>query len=270
MSAPDTYEIYAIRYAESPHRLRVQNCLFCHAGDDFNALQPMDFYVWVVRNKTRTILVDTGSKDWKCKQRGHQFIRNPADGIKAIGIDPAKVDDVVITHLHWDHAGNMDMFPNARIHIQNRELQSVVSQSMGDAMINSFFLIDDVKTVVTKLFEGSVTLHQNVTELASGVTLHEIGGHSAGLQVVRVHTKRGWVVLASDASHYYANIDERNPFPALHNLPDTFKGWDTCMALADSPDHFVPGHDPLVLKRYPAVSSSLEGDAVRLDLDPTA
>ncbi|GGE51402.1 hypothetical protein GCM10007276_30610 [Agaricicola taiwanensis] len=270
MSAPEPYEIFAIRWAESPFRLRVHNCLFCHPGDDISAPQPMDFYVWVVRNKTRTIVVDTGSKEWKCVQRGHEFIRSPVAGIEAIGVDPAKVDDVIVTHLHWDHAGNIEMFPNAQVHIQRKEVEFTTGPAMTESSVSSFYLVDDVKTTIDRLFEGAVTFHEKVTEIAPGVTLHEVGGHAAGMQIVRVYTARGWVVLAADASHYYFNMEEKNPFPALYNFPDTIKGYETCYALADSPDHVVPGHDPIVLKKYPKASSSLEGDVVRLDLDPIA
>lgn len=270
MSGPDPYEVFAIRYAASPYRLRLHNCLFCHKGDVHDAPMPMDFYVWVIRNAHRTVVVDTGSKEWKCVQRGHEFIRCPVAGLEAIGVDPQRVDDVIITHLHWDHAGNIDRFPNATIHLQNAEMQSVVSQSMADPTINNFFLVDDVCTVVQRLFAGAVRFHHASKEIAPGLSLHEVGGHSVGMQIVRVYTARGWVVLASDASHYYLNITERNPFPALYNFNDMVKAWDTCRALADSPDHIVPGHDPLVLRRYPAVSSSLEGDVVRLDRSPIA
>jgi hypothetical protein len=90
------------------------------------------------------------------------------------------------------------------------------------------------------------------------------------MQVVRVYTRRGWVVLASDASHFYVNFQQNNPFPVLYNFQDTVRGYQTCLSLADSPEHVIPGHDPLVLQRYPAVSSSLEGDVVRLDVDPIA
>lgn len=270
MSVPEPYEIFAIRYAASPYRMRFHNCLFCHTGDVHDAPMPWDFYIWVVKNAHRTIVVDTGSREWKCKQRGHEFIRCPAEGLKAIGVEAAKVDDVIVTHLHWDHAGNIDKFPNAKVHLQAAEMRNVISQDMADPAINSFFLVDDVCTVVKRLFEGSMLFHEQSHELAPGVSLHEVGGHSAGMQIVRAYTKRGWVVLASDAAHFYANYTERNPFPVIFNYQDTIKGWDTCLRLADSPDHVVPGHDPLVLARYPAVSSSLEGDVVRLDVDPTA
>ncbi|KLK90520.1 hypothetical protein AA309_25260 [Microvirga vignae] len=270
MSTPEPYEVYAIRYATSPYRMRFHNCLFCHGKDVHEAPMPMDFFVWVIRNRQRIIVIDTGSRDWKCTQRGHEFIRCPTKGLEAIGIDPASVEDVIITHMHWDHAGNIDKFINAKVHLQVAEMRNVTSQDMGIPALNNFFLVDDVCTVVKRLFEGSVTFHEKSSEIAPGVSIHEVGGHSAGMQVVRVYTRRGWVVLASDASHFYVNFQQNNPFPVLYNFQDTVRGYQTCLSLADSPDHVIPGHDPLVLKRYPAVSSSLEGDVVRLDVDPTA
>lgn len=265
---PDPYEIIAIRFAESPYRLRFNNCLSCATGDPHDTPMPMDFYIWVIRNKHRTVVVDVGSKEWKCLQRGHEFIRCPVQGLEAVGVDPLKVDDVVITHLHWDHAGNVEKFPNARIHLQNDEMQYVVGPHMADHGVNHFYLVDDVKTMVERLFEGSLHLLSGEKEIAPGISLHRVGGHAPGMQIVRVYTERGWVVLASDASHFYQNMRGRNPFTVFANYQEMFSGWDLCASLADSPDHIVPGHDPLVLKKYPAVSSSLAGDAVRLDLDP--
>ena len=105
-------------------------------------------------------------------------------------------------------------------------------------------------------------------ELAPGVSLHHIGGHTAGLQSVRVKTRRGWVVLASDASHYYEHFQKDRCFTLAYNLGDLLRGYRTLYELAESPDHIIPGHDPLVLKYYPAVSPALEGIAVRLDVEP--
>jgi hypothetical protein len=111
--------------------------------------------------------------------------------------------------------------------------------------------------------------HDGDDELASGISLHLVGGHSAGLQFVRVHTRRGWVVVASDAIHFYANVETGNPFPIVFNVGDMMEGWARCRRLADSADHIVPGHDPLVRARYPAPSAELEGIAVRLDVAPS-
>jgi glyoxylase-like metal-dependent hydrolase (beta-lactamase superfamily II) len=75
------------------------------------------------------------------------------------------------------------------------------------------------------------------------------------------------VVLASDAAHFYANWQQRRPFPIVENIPVYLAALERIEALADSPRHVIPGHDPLVLKRYPRALPGV-ADIVRLDLDP--
>jgi len=130
------------------------------------------------------------------------------------------------------------------------------------------FEAGDVVTMVRKIFEGRVEFHDGDDELAPGVTIHRVGGHSMGLQVVRVRTRRGWVVVASDASHFYANMEQGRPYPIVYNVGEMLEGFDTIQRLAESPQHVIPGHDPLVMTRYPAAKPGLEGIVVRLDADP--
>jgi glyoxylase-like metal-dependent hydrolase (beta-lactamase superfamily II) len=111
-------------------------------------------------------------------------------------------------------------------------------------------------------------MHTGPAEIAPGFTIIPTGGHTPGFQFCRIHTRRGWVALASDASHFYENLESNRPFPAATNIPDILEGFDKVRAAADSPQHFVPGHDPEVMKRYPSVSKELEGIAVRLDVMP--
>ena len=143
--------------------------------------------------------------------------------------------------------------------------------STGPCMCHAFmrmpFEAEDVAAMVHRVFEGRVAFHDGDAEVAPGVTVHLIGGHSMGLQAVRVRTKRGWVVLASDASHFYANMIQGRPFPVAYNLPDVLRGYETVRGLAESPQHVIPGHDPQVLVRFPAVHAELPG-VVRLDLEP--
>ena len=119
------------------------------------------------------------------------------------------------------------------------------------------------------MFGGRVTFHQGDAELAPGVSLHRIGGHTAGMQCVRVHTQRGWVVVASDTSHYYEHFETARCFPTVFDVGATIQGYERLLALAESPHHIVPGHDPLVMKRYPPAGENLHGVAVRLDVAPT-
>jgi glyoxylase-like metal-dependent hydrolase (beta-lactamase superfamily II) len=130
------------------------------------------------------------------------------------------------------------------------------------------FEASDVSSMVHRIFEGRVAFHDGDDELAPGITLHHVGGHSMGLQVVRVRTRRGWVVVASDASHFYANMEQGRPYPILYNVGEMLEGFDTIQKLAESPRHVIPGHDPLVLARYPAAKPGLEGIVARLDAEP--
>ena len=130
------------------------------------------------------------------------------------------------------------------------------------------FEVDDVCALVRRLFDGRLQFHDKADDLAPGISVHHIGGHTMGLQAVRVWTQRGWLVLASDASHFYANMEQVRPFPIIYNLGDMLEGYKVLERLASSHAHIVPGHDPLVLQRYPAPRSELRGIAARLDVEP--
>jgi glyoxylase-like metal-dependent hydrolase (beta-lactamase superfamily II) len=117
------------------------------------------------------------------------------------------------------------------------------------------------------VFDGRVQFHDGDDEIAPGITVHHIGGHSKGLQSVRVQTRRGAVVLASDASHLYGHFLEGRVFPITYSVADTLEGYRTLRRLAQTDDHIVPGHDPMVIERYPVARQGVEG-IVRLDVAP--
>ena len=130
------------------------------------------------------------------------------------------------------------------------------------------FEVDDVVAMVRKVFAVRVVFHDGTEQIAPGITVDKIGGHSEGLQCVRVKTARGHVVLASDATHLYLyqHINEGRVFPVTYNVGDVLEGYATIKKLAESTDHIIPGHDPGVLARFPAEAALR--DTVRLDLAP--
>jgi glyoxylase-like metal-dependent hydrolase (beta-lactamase superfamily II) len=141
---------------------------------------------------------------------------------------------------------------------------------MTHPALRAAYEADDVVAMVRKVFAGRVRFIDGVGEIAPGITVHRIGGHTDGMQAVRVWTRRGWIVLASDASHFYANMEQGRSFPIVHNVGDMLEGHRTLYRLADGADHVIPGHDPLVMLRYPAASPDFQGLAVCLDADPVA
>jgi glyoxylase-like metal-dependent hydrolase (beta-lactamase superfamily II) len=179
------------------------------------------------------------------------------------------VEHIVISHMHYDHAGNQDLFPRARYHVQDEEMAYCTGRCMGDSEVGGVFDADAVSAMIHKVFTGRVQFHDGEDEIAPGITVHKVGGHTRGMQIVRVATQRGWVVLGSDSAHFYANLEPGRPFPILDNLPAYVEAQRTAMRLASSPQHFIPGHDPLVLARYPGAKAGLEGVA-RLDQAPLA
>jgi len=261
---PPTYEVYAIRYAQRAGR-RPEHFL---GGDPHDGPMPMDYFVWLVRNRDRTVVVDTGFSAATAERRGREFLRSARAGFQLLGVRTGEISDVVITHMHNDHAGTMGDFDQARFHVQDAEMAYVTGRHMGERLLRRPYELDDVMTMVRLTFAGRVAFHAGDEEIAPGISVHHIGGHTPGLQSVRVHTARGWMVLASDASHYYEHFEAGRVFPVTVNITDVLQGYAKLVGLAESPRHVVPGHDPLVMQRYPAASSGLEGIAVRLDAEP--
>jgi len=264
MSSPTTYELFAVKYGTHERRA-AENFIF---QDIHDGPMPLDYFVWVAKSPDKTYVIDTGFDEATGRRRDRAIIRNPAAGLSALGIDATAVEDVIITHLHYDHVGNFEIFPRARFHLQDREMAYATGRYMCHDRLRLPFDIENVTGMVRQVYQGRVEFHDGDEVLDSGLSLHRVGGHSHGLQIVRVHTQRGWVVVASDASHFYAHLETGNPFPLVFNVGDLLEGHRTCRRLADSEQHIVPGHDPLVMQRYPAPSSDLEGIAVRLDVAP--
>ncbi|WP_043365013.1 MULTISPECIES: N-acyl homoserine lactonase family protein [Cupriavidus] len=259
------YEIYALRFASMARRTG-DNFIF---RDEHDAAVSMDFFVWLVRHGQTAILVDTGFGERSASSRQRALEHCPIEALRHLDVDPSAIRDVVITHLHWDHAGNLDKLPNATFHIQDAEVEYATGRCMCEPTMRRAYAVEDVCDLVRRVYEERVRFHDGNATLAPGVELMHIGGHTRGLQAVRVHTARGWVVLASDAAHYYANMERRNPFPIVLNVAAMLAGHATLAAAAASPDHIVPGHDPLVLRRYPRVAG-VPVDVACLHLPPAA
>jgi glyoxylase-like metal-dependent hydrolase (beta-lactamase superfamily II) len=259
------WEIYALRYAVLD-RPAGEN--FINPRDDHLSSMPLDYYVWLLRSGTSDIVVDVGFNEASGAKRGRSLLRTVDTALKELNVDLTSVRDVIITHLHYDHAGNLDLFPRARFHIQDSEMSFVTGRHMGSSAMRHPFEVDDVIAMVRAVYGERVLFHNGTEEIAPGITVHRVGGHTDGLQVVTVETARGTVVLASDASHFYANMREQNPFPIVFNLGDMVEGWRLLHKLVDgNEDMIIPGHDPLVRERYPSVEGTND-ECVALHVAP--
>src|SRR5262249_24656964 len=201
-------------------------------------------------------------------KRARTFLRCPIESLRLIGLDPAAIEHVILTHMHYDHVGNFHLFPRAKFHLQEAEMRYATGAWMRHPRLRHSFEVEDVAGMVRLNFDGRVAFHDGAADIAPGISVHPAPGHSVGLQFVRVHTRRGWVVVASDVTHFYENMESGRPFTTAVNVGDMLEAFGALAAHAPSRDHIVPGHDPQARARYPAVSPELDGIAVRLDVKP--
>jgi glyoxylase-like metal-dependent hydrolase (beta-lactamase superfamily II) len=241
------FEVYAIRYATFTERSAYENFML---HDMHDGSMPLDYYVWLIKNGEQNIVVDTGFNVAAGKRRNRIVTIPPETALEKMGVPPSSVTDVIVTHLHYDHAGNLDKFPNARFHIQEREMAYATGRCMCHGYLRHPFDVDPVVQMVRYLYSDRVVFHSGSSSIKPGIDVHCVGGHSDGLQVVRVESPRGHVVLASDAAHFYENMRRQNPFPLVYNVGDMIEGWRTVARLASDQSCIIPGHDPAVAQLF--------------------
>src|SRR6266853_628911 len=253
MRSTPIYEVHAVKYAHLPRKAwEVQI-----TPDPHDADFPMDYFVWVAipldESGHRTIggkpiVIDTGFNAAVGKKRGREVKTNPADLIQHLGGDAMEVEDVIITHLQY------------------KEMQFATGRHVCHGTFRHAFEIEDIVGMVRAVYGKRVVFHDGDEEVQPGISVHLIGGHTMGMQSVRVMTRNGWLVLASDASHYYWGIEDKKLFSIVYSVADMLAGYDKLQKLADGRlEMVVPGHDAEVMNRYPASAKDLKGISVRLD-----
>ncbi len=246
------WSITAFKYAERNARTRQDSFIL---DDDHTSPHAMDYYVWLLENGDRRILVDTGYDAKEGAERDRPIETDPATMLKSYGVHPDSIDTVILTHLHYDHAGSLAAFPDANLVVQEAEMAYATGPCMCHPALRLPYTGAHICDMVRALYVSRVQFVSGVGEVAPGVEVHLVGGHSRGLQVVRVRTQRGWVVLASDATHYYENFMSGRPFPIVVDLENMLTGFAKLLKLGGSASHIVPGHDPLVRAAYPSLGS---------------
>lgn len=260
----DEWEVYALKYAERNERTRSDSFIM---DDDHVSPHPMDYFIWLLKNGNQSIVVDTGYDREEAERRDRALIHHPADLLEGLGVSSTGVQTVILTHLHYDHAGDLKSYPNAMLHLQAAEMAYATGPCMCHDHMRMPFTGEHICDAVLALYSGRVDFAEGVREIAPGVETHLVGGHSRGLQAVRVKTRRGWVVLASDTAHYYENFQKQKPFPIVVDMENVLRGYRKLYDLGDSANHIIPGHDPLVRTFYPPLKSE-DDSIVVLHADP--
>jgi glyoxylase-like metal-dependent hydrolase (beta-lactamase superfamily II) len=244
------YKIYTLYYAR-----RNATPADFFLGD--TAQTPMDlaYYLWVATNGDDTVVIDLGYNEEVGERRGRTLLRHPEEMLDKIRVDPTKVRHAIVTHLHWDHVGGYSLFPNARFYLQERELHFWTSSHLAEWQ--SSLEEEELVAVVRLHFRGRLGLCDGSQEIVPGITVHHVGGHTTGSQIVQVETARGTAVLASDAAKLYRNFMEDIPQSHSHSTPDQLRGYQVIKSLASKADLIIPGHDPEAMQRMPTYADGV-------------
>jgi glyoxylase-like metal-dependent hydrolase (beta-lactamase superfamily II) len=220
-----------------------------HEGDDTIG---MDYFVWVLQNRQRTVVVDTGFSPGGGQRRNRTLLVDVTVLFRHFGVDPARSPDVVLTHAHYDHAGNLGFFPTSRVFMAESELAFWTSSHARRTLFHHSVDDEALALIGATKSEGRLHLVSGAAVVAPGVEIVELGGHTPGQCVVKVRTSEGTVLLASDAVHYYEEYERDMPFSSVADLVKMYEGFDYIRELVTSGEvtHLVTGHDPSTLSRF--------------------
>lgn len=246
------YQIYALRYAERDTR----QCMFFFREPSTETLT-LHFYLWVILGGAHPVILDTGFSAQDAQRREARGWISPAEMVRRVGVRVDEVPLALISHLHWDHWDGYQLFPGATFWVQREEMAFWTGFAGQHAHYRLFAEAEPLADLVRLNYAGRVRLVEGDVPVLPGITAHFVGGHTPGLQVVSVETAKGTVVLTSDASHFYRNIERRDPVQIITSLPQMLQGFELIDRLAGSSERVVAGHDPDVASRFDEVEPGI-------------
>jgi glyoxylase-like metal-dependent hydrolase (beta-lactamase superfamily II) len=271
MSGAPSYRALAVRYATRETTLSDAYYRWSSYGEPDGPIV-MDYFFWVLEPRhdpgAPPIVVDCGFDPVRGERMGRRCLCAPAEALARLGIDPAGVSLLIVSHIHYDHVGNLHLFPNARMPVAQAEFDFWTADPV--ATRSQFAGHSDpagVQALRDAHAEGRVALIGDRTELADGITAVRVGGHAPGQLILEVAGERGPLILASDAIHYYDELEAERPFGVFSDLAGMYRGYATLRDYADGGAVLVPGHDPAVMERFAALDGDAAGLAVRLTDD---
>jgi len=252
------YEIYALKYA-GPFTSKLAMVLWM---EGWNEEIDRNYYLWVIKGKGENIVVDTGTSITLATKRELKNYVNPVDVLERIGVNASNVMKVIITHIHFDHVGGMEMFPQAfpkaTFYIQKKEFDFWIKNPIAKK-IPFVGITDELANQALAALERTdrLVLVRGDQKIMPGIEIVFAPGHTIGLQTVAVNTAKGTAIVASDCAHLARSFKEDTPSCLITDMIAWLESYDKLRAKASSINLIFPGHDLMMLKNYPKVAEDV-------------
>ena len=248
------YEIYAVRYAGP---LTSSGALLMWMKD-WDKSKERNYYFWYIKGDGVDILVDTGVSPELAKSKNVPSYTNPAEMLCSLNLHPDTIKHVVLTHMHWDHASGIKLFPKAKVYVQKKEYLFWLKDEMA-ARPPFKFLADEATNTYLSSLEGStrMVLLDGDTKILPGIECLLAPGHTVALQAVAVNTAKGTAIIGSDCAHVFQNYQEEWPSSIFVDMAECLRSYDKLKKKVSSIDLLFPGHDRLMSSNYPKVSKGI-------------
>jgi glyoxylase-like metal-dependent hydrolase (beta-lactamase superfamily II) len=242
---------HVYQLAVAAKKVPLSSCLLKGGSDE---LVDFSYSFWLVEHTDGLTLVDCGFHERQAARKSIAYERTPAEAVRLLGIDPGEISTLLLTHLHFDHAGALRDFPNATIAVQRADIDYFTGPLMRFPLCASGRDDDDMAALAEASADGRVTRLDGDTSFGPGIELSLVGGHTPGSQLVTISDGSQRIVLTGDAAHLYANIEYGAPFPVFHDVPSSCLAFERMQQLRDEGAVLVPGHDGSVRRDFDAVA----------------
>ena len=246
------YELYALRYGRS-------------AGTRWPLItsrpsEPIDmaWMVWLAKGDSGCLLIDTGTSDVEgMAVQGITDYVPVEELLPRVGVTAEEIEDLVATHAHWEHGGDVDTFPNARVWIQEREMhyaRFLVNERVPEVKALRF---KDRQALDRVEEDGRLRMYEGTESPLPGIEARLVGGHTPGSQYVSVPTAKGTAILAGDVAYLYDNLTENlAPWFCIDRVQCESAIREIQQA-TETPELIIPGHEGKVFDRFPLIEPNI-------------